>query len=130
MLVFLNFYSIKIGAGSLCYDLNLDVLYNSISVMSDLEEMLNDPCPKHSLPGQPSTLTHGRIVFIMREYQIIIQVTSIIMGRQAGQAPVRRDPALVVAAQVLAIRVKVTTVVITNTLVKVISSRITSPGAE
>jgi hypothetical protein len=35
----------------------------------NLEAMLNDPFPKHSLPGQPSTLA-WKDCFIMKEYKI------------------------------------------------------------
>jgi hypothetical protein len=48
---------------------------------------------------------------------------AIIMGRPAGQDPVLKGPTLVVAAQILAIKVRVTMVVIINSLVMVTISK-------
>ena len=48
------------------------------------------------------------------------------MARLAGQDPAHRGPTLVVAAQFLDIRVKVTMVVIISSLVRVISNKIIS----
>ena len=71
-------------------------------------------------------LMPGRIVGLCESSGITasVRIMAIIMGRPAGQDPVLRGPALVVAAQILAITVNITMVVIINSLVRATSSKL------
>ena len=69
-----------------------------------------------------------RIVTLCRSSEITALTSFMVtaMGRLVGQDPVLRGPALVVAAQILVIKVKVTSVAITSSLVKVTSIKVIS----
>ena len=71
-------------------------------------------------------LTPGRIVGLCESSGIIasVRIMAIIMGHLASQDPAHKGPALVAAAQILAIKVKVTRVALTNSLVKATSSKV------